>query len=279
MTDLVLTERATNARTTRARVVVFFLAAYAFTWFGNVGNWIHASDWWPRPMFPLGPIMAAPLVIGLTEGRAGLKAWWRRICRFRAPVRLYVAAVGGTSALILLSVGLALALGAKMPTAAQWAAWPVIFASLPIGILDGPGPEELSFRGFGQYELQRSMSAFAASLWIGLGVLVWHFPILVTGGIPWPIAIALPAVSVVYAWLYQVSRSVWPLVALHVTVNLVSGAYFGSMFSKHDDELYIAFFTLGLVAWALALRVRLGPGLGGKGVTTAESMASPVGAG
>ena len=265
--------------TTRLRLLVFFVTAYALTWFGNLGNWIHPSDWWPRPMFALGPIIAAPLVIGFTEGRAGLKAWWFRICRVRAPSWLYVAAVGGTLALIALSVGLALLFGARMPTAAQWARWPVIFATLPIGILAGPAPEEPAFRGFGQYELQQTMSAFAASLWIGLGVLVWHFPILVTGGIPWPIAIALPAVSVVYAWMYQVGQSVWPLVALHLTVNQVSGVYFGSMFTKHDDELYIGFFTLGLVAWALALRLRLGPGLGGQGTQRAEPMTIPVASG
>ena len=252
----------------RARVLLFFVTAYAFTWFGNLGNLIHASDWWPRPMFPLGPIIAAPLVIGITEGRAGLKAWWTRIRRFRAPAWLYAVAVGGTSILIALSVGLALLLGARMPTAVQWAGWPAILWSLPIGILDGPAPEELSFRGFGQYELQQTMSPFAASLWIGLGVLVWHFPILFTGGIPWPIAIALPAVSVVYAWMYQAGQSVWPLVALHATVNMVSGVYVGSMFSKRDDELYIVFFTLGFVAWAVGLRLTLGRDLGAPGEPT-----------
>ena len=54
---------------TQRRIVIFFLVTYALSWFGWLGNWLAPSEYWPLPMNPLGPIVAAPLVIWLTEGR------------------------------------------------------------------------------------------------------------------------------------------------------------------------------------------------------------------
>ena len=44
----------------RQRVLLFFLVAILLTWFGHLGNALHAASWWPRPMFVWGPIIAAP---------------------------------------------------------------------------------------------------------------------------------------------------------------------------------------------------------------------------
>ena len=37
-------------------------------------------SWWLVPlnagMLPVGPLLAALLVVGLSEGKAGMKAWW-----------------------------------------------------------------------------------------------------------------------------------------------------------------------------------------------------------
>ncbi|HEX9894454.1 MAG TPA: CPBP family intramembrane glutamic endopeptidase [Gemmatimonadales bacterium] len=246
---------------TRIRILAFFLLAYALTWFGNLGNVIHPAVWWPRPMFVLGPILAAPLVIGWTEGRAGLLAWWHRILRFRAPGRIYAAGLLIPLAIIVTSAALAVAAGASLPPIAAWN-WGALLVALPIVPLGGPIPEEPAFRGYGQHVLQQTMSPLAASLWIGLGVLVWHLPILIIGGIPWPIAVALPAVSVVYAWLYQAGGSIWPLVGLHFIQNLVGGMLFGAMFDGRGDVVWTGFLAALYVLWALILAWRLGPTLG-----------------
>ena len=210
----------------------------------------------------MGPHHRRPLVIGLTAGRAGLKAWWDRIRRFRAPGRVYAAAVLMPLGVVLVSAALAVAAGARISPAAGWSGWTVFLVGIPIVLLDGPIPEELSFRGYGQDRLQQTMPALEAGLWIGLGVLVWHLPVLLGRQIPWPYAIALPAVSIVYAWLYQAGGSVWPLVLLHRMHNLISGITVGRMFSPQDNVLLAGFIAVFYAAAALILAWRLGPSLG-----------------
>ena len=53
------------------RIVLFFLVTYALSWFGHLGNWLLPGPYWPLPMNPLGPIIAAPLVLWFAEGSAG----------------------------------------------------------------------------------------------------------------------------------------------------------------------------------------------------------------
>jgi membrane protease YdiL (CAAX protease family) len=256
--------RALSMTVIHRRILAFFLLSYGLTWFGTLGNWLFPSEAWPRPMFPFGPIIAAPLVIWLTQGRAGLVAWWRRIIRFRAPVWVYATAIVVTLAIIVSSVGLAIAIGTPALALPDVGGLSGALIAAPIVLMDGPAPEEPAFRGYGQYELQETVSPLVASLWIGLGVLIWHLPVLLLQQIPWPIAFALPAVSVVYAWLYQAGRSIWPLVALHFTVNYFGGEYFGRMFAEPDTPVWTGFLSVFFVAWATLLARRLGPSLGRK---------------
>jgi CAAX protease family protein len=242
------------------RIVAFFLLAYALTWFGHVGNALLPSPAWPLPMFPFGPLIAAPVVIGWTEGRAGLAAWLRRIARVRAPARVYAAAFLVPLAIVLASVGLAVALGTPAGPLPGYGLAQLL-AFVPLVALDGPAPEEASFRGYGQHELQTVVSPLAAGLWIGLGVLVWHAPVLIGGYIPWTIAVALPAVSVVYAWLYRAGGSVWPLVVLHFVINYFGAGLFGAVFAPEDAEIWTGLLAGFFVLWALLLAWHLGPSL------------------
>ncbi len=248
---------------TTTRLVTFFILACAFAWFGNLGNWLWPSKGWPVPMNPLGPLIAAIVVIWYFEGRAGLGQWWRRLMRFRAPVWLYALVFFVPLAIIIASIWLAIAVGTPAgPLPPRGVAEFLIL--IPIMLIMGPLPEELAFRGYGQHELQKQLSPLAASLWIGFGVVVWHLPLLVGGYIPPFIALALPAVSVVYAWLYVNGHSVWPLVVLHFAQNYFGGEYFGLKFAQADRGVWIYFLTAFYILWALVLWWRLGPSLGRK---------------
>lgn len=243
------------------RISLFFLVAYAFTWFGHLGNWLVPSDAWPVPMFPLGPFIAALFVLWFTRGVAGLKDWLRRVVRFRAPLWVYAVLFFVPLAIILASVGLAIALGTPHgPLPAYSPIEYLLF--IPIVLLAGPAPEETAFRGLGQHQLQETISPLAASLWIGLGVLIWHLPLFFSGEIPWPIAVTLIAVSVVYAWLYVAGGSVWPLVTLHFVQNYFGGGYFGRLFSENDAAIWVGILTVFYIVWALFLVWNLGPSLG-----------------
>ena len=87
---------------THRRIILFFVVTYVLSWFGWLGNWIWPGlPIWPLPNNPFGPILAAPLVLWFTEGRAGLVAWLRRLGKFRAPVWIYGAALLVPLAIIL----------------------------------------------------------------------------------------------------------------------------------------------------------------------------------
>ncbi len=247
--------------TRHRRILAFFLLSYALSWFGLLGNWLFPAGFWPMPMNPFGPLLAAPIVIAFTEGRAGLVRWLRRIMRFSAPARVYAVAFLVPLAIIVVSVLLAKAVGvstAALP-AREAGEWLIL---IPIILILGPAPEEPAFRGFGQHELQATMSPLAAGLWIGLGVLVWHLPLLVLGEIPPPLVVTLIAVSVIYAWLYVAGGSIWPLVTLHFVQNYFGAEYLGTIFADADAWVWTGFLTLFYVAWAVLLAVRLGPSLG-----------------
>jgi len=245
----------------RLRILVFFLLSYAFTWFGHLGNWLLPSSAWPRPMNPFGPILAAILIILVTGGRAGLARWLRRIVRFRAPLRIYAAASAIPTLIILVSVALAVTIGTPVGSLPVFAPLELVLL-IPLVLIDGPALEEPAFRGFAQHELQQTLTPLAASLWIGSGVLIWHLPVLVLGLIPWPIAFAIVAVSVVYAWLYRAGGSIWPLIVLHFVQNAVGGEYFGQMFAASDGAVWVGFLSVFYIGWAAILVWRLGPSLG-----------------
>ena len=248
---------------TQRRIVIFFVVTYALTWFGWLGNWLAASEYWPLPMNPLGPIVAAPLVIWFTEGREGLMTWLRRIARFRAPLWVYAVAFFGPLAIILASIGLASASGAPtQPLPPRDFAEFLIL--IPVMLLLGPVEEELSFRGYGQHELQQAMSPLSAAIWIGVGVLIWHTPLFLVGSVPWPFIATLVAVSVVYAWLYQLGGSVWPLVILHFVVNYFGGEWLGEYIAEGGQVLYSIYFAAFYVIWVALIVWRYGPDLGRK---------------
>lgn len=59
------------------RLLTFFVLSYAISWL----SWpVYAMGLMPQTEFlPIGPLAAALIVIGLAEGRAGYRAWGRRI--------------------------------------------------------------------------------------------------------------------------------------------------------------------------------------------------------
>lgn len=247
---------------TVSKIILYFIVACSITWVGNLVNYLYpGANWWS--MFALGPILAAPLVIWMTDGGAAVKAWWKRIWRFNAPLYVYFCAIFVPLAIFVVSTGLAMAMTGDRPTAEAIAAWPDVLKFAPLMlVLGGPGGEEPGFRGYGQHELQKVMTPLTAACWIGLGVVVWHFPVFIEGNIPISIAACLIGVSVVYAWLYQAGGSVWPLVILHLMVNSVNSQYLANMLSEQGREIEVNIMTVFFIAWALLIAWRLGPNLG-----------------
>ncbi len=149
------------------RLSLFFLLTLVFTWGGILGNQLWPSEYWLQPMNPFGPLMAAPIAILLTEGRDGLAAWWRRVLTFRAPAWVYAAAFLGPLLVIAASMGLAGLAGMPLRPVPQISPVDALIM-VPIILLAGPMPEELTFRGHAQHELQELVSPLVAALVIGV---------------------------------------------------------------------------------------------------------------
>lgn len=246
------------------RMIYFFLLSYAFTWFGWLGNYLAPNAFFAffDPMNPLGPLMAAPIVMWLTEGGAGLKTWARRLIHFRAPVWVYAAAFGVPLAIILTARTLTAATGAIMLPLPELAIAD-FFLAIPLVLIAGPFPEEVSFRGYGQVELQKVVSPLAAALLIGVGVLIWHTPLILVGNLAWPWMATIVLVSVVYAWLYNAGGSVWPMVAVHFTVNYFGSEFLGATVAEpHTQMIYASIYFVCYLAWVAYIVVRHGPSLG-----------------
>lgn len=245
-------------------ILAFFALSCALTWSGYVGNLFWPSDNWPS-MNPLGPLIAAPIVIGWTEGRAGLRAWWRRITRFRAPGWVYAAAFCIPLAFIAGSFGLTVALGADVAPLPSYGVGEVLVTVAIVVMVFGPMTEEVSFRGYGLDALQRTISPLAASLWIGAGVALWHLPLFLSGDLPLTVLMPLGGVAVVYGWLYRAGGSVWPLVILHGQLNCVANLLTGPMMpDPRDQAVYLAILGVFYLAWAALIVLRCGPSLTGR---------------
>lgn len=246
------------------RIIIFFALSCALSWVGFFGNLVWPSDNWPS-MIPFGPIIAAPMVIGWTEGLAGLRAWWRRITKVRAPGWVYAAAFCIPLAIIAASFGLTIALGAELAPLPSYGFAEVLITVAVVVLIFGPMPEEVSFRGFGLDALQRRISPLAASLWIGAGVAVWHLPLFLTGELPLTVLMPLAGVAVVYGWLYRAGGSVWPLVILHGQLNCMANLVTGPMMPNAADQaVYLAILGVFYLVWAGLIVRHTGPSLDGR---------------
>jgi hypothetical protein len=125
----------------RYPLLAFFGMTYAITWcllpFGTFGAY--------------GPLVAAIVVLSLTQGRAGLRKLGSRMIRWRVRWYWYALAVGLPLSVFALDVTLNVALGAPAPSLAQFSPWHavvVVFALRLVNPLDGPMGEEPGWRGF-----------------------------------------------------------------------------------------------------------------------------------
>ena len=244
------------------KVILFFLIAYAFSWVGYILNYLSPGSGFSS-MNPLGPILAAPLTLWLTEGGAAVKAWWARIWRFKAPIWVYFCAIFVTAAIIASSTAMTMALSGDRPLPEELAQFPNALIAFPIiTIVFGPFGEEPGFRGHGQFSLEQVMSPLTASLWIGLGVVIWHAPLFIAGELPYQLGVCIVAVSVVYAWLFRAGGSVWPLILLHGMINTFNGNYVKEWMTPEDNNIELYFLTGFFILWAVLIVWRNGASLG-----------------
>jgi len=162
----------------------------------------------------IGPLAASLLMTGVTEGRAGLKAFLRRFMQFRVGLKWYLLVIVGYPVVYL--VGLVPVLGAEaysgimenLPVAIA-----VYLPALLIGLIFPSLGEEPGWRGFALPHLQRQLGPLPGTLILGSMVALWHLPIYFIPGFTTldsfdPAAIlfqsgAIIAASITWSWLYN----------------------------------------------------------------------------
>lgn len=154
----------------RHPMVSFFVLAYALSWmFLPFGTF-----------FPPGALIAALVVVSLTQGVAGLKALGSRLIRWRVRWVWYAVAIAVPLLVHLVTISFNMALGAPSPASAQFTPWYGIALAIGMNMVDplgGPFNEEPSFRGVAQPKLQTNRTPLAATVIMALAVTGWHLPL------------------------------------------------------------------------------------------------------
>jgi membrane protease YdiL (CAAX protease family) len=182
----------------RHPVLTFFVLACALSW--------AAIPW--QSFFAPGVLVAALIVVALTEGVAGLKAMGSRLIRWRVSWIWYALALGVPLAVTFAAIGLNTAFGAPVPEIAEFSVWyglPMAIAINMVNPLNAQLPEEASFRGWAQPKLQSTRTPLAATVLMAIGVTIWHIPLVVMpqfGSSPIE-TLATIAVTFWYAWLFN----------------------------------------------------------------------------
>jgi uncharacterized protein len=201
----------------RHSIITFFVLAYAISWaflpIESVG------------FLPSGPLLAALIVIPITQGRAGLRELGSRLIRWRVRWYWYAVAIGLPLAVHLAIVGLNVAAGAGVPslTFTSLTTFLIIFAVRLVNPADGPLGEHPGWNGVALPGLQGAgYSPLLATAILAPLVAGWHLPtfFLEEGGLQPSVLVAglvvTMAVTFWYAWLFNhTAGSILLLVVAH----------------------------------------------------------------
>jgi membrane protease YdiL (CAAX protease family) len=182
----------------RHPVITFFVLACALSW--------AAIPW--QSFFAPGVLVAALIVVSLTEGVAGLRAMGSRLIRWRVSWIWYALALAVPLAVKFASIGLNNALGAPVAHIAEFSVWyslPMAIAINIVSPINAQLPEEASFRGWAQPKLQSTRTPLTATVLMAIGVTIWHIPFFLMPQFGSSLIEATGTVAVTfwYAWLFN----------------------------------------------------------------------------
>lgn len=233
----------------RHPLITFFVLTYAIGW-GCIPFWTFAA---------FSPLVAALIVIPLTQGLSGLRELGSRMIRWRVRWYWYAVAIGLPLAVVALTAGLNVALGASAPSLAQYGSVTTVLMVFAVRLVnpgDGALGEEPGWRGFALPGLQSTLSPLVSTMILGVLVTGWHAPILFLedGGLqPFMIVgylLGSFAVTFWYSWLFnRTGGSVLITLVSHATQGTIT---IGGLWSVGADFAQ-ANLLFGVVASAVAI--------------------------
>jgi CAAX protease family protein len=222
----------------------FFFMAYAFSWIILIPFILQEWGFLPKVFsftFVLnpfvGPTLAALIMTGLLEGKAGVSRLLRRCVQVRAGWQWYLFILLGIPALLVL--GTVVLPGALTGFRGLPPAFLIVYLVnfLIIAFLGGPLGEEPGWRGFALPRLQRSYGPLWGTLLLGFLWACWHLPHFLTsvqGGGPgttfatfltnFPIfGLMVVAIAIIMTWVFNHTRgSLFIAILLHASINTFS---------------------------------------------------------
>jgi uncharacterized protein len=261
----------------RHPLTTFFVLAYAISW---VGWPLYAAGIWPIPFLATGPLIAALIVIPISQGLSGLRELGSRMIRWRVRWYWYVVAVGLPLAVLLVTVGLNVALGAGAPSLAgvgSSSTLLMVFAVRLINPLDGPMGEEPGWRGFALPGLQTTLSPLVTTMILAVLITGWHLPTFLLEGFQPSIfvggVVGTVAVTFWYTWLFNhTGGSVLLVLVAHSIQGTIK---IGAPWSASADVAQ-ALLVYAFVASAVAIGLVIFDRKAWRGPAAAETTTPPV---
>ena len=186
------------------QLVVFVVLAYALSWWAWIWYRLDPGNV-DAPILPIGPLLAALIVLAMIGGWPAIKGLLCKIVHWRVGWKWYALVLLLPVALTLSAFAINLLLGAQrvagieVPDAGQMAVR-FVFIFLWIGLGEEPG-----WRGFALPRLLVGRTALAAAVILGLIHLVWHAPLYgveYDSANVWPWGISVVCYSIVVCWIY-----------------------------------------------------------------------------
>ena len=233
----------------RYQLAIFFTISIATFYAGNLWKVKDPNSPWFLTI--LGTGLGALLVVSLTEGWAGVKAWASRIVRWRASLVWYAAALTIPLLLQLSGYGLNLALGAHSSVgiiSSRLSLWFPQFIQVFLVIALG---EETGFRGYALPKLMERHSPLVATLILGVLHAMWHVPLFLTGD-SWWVVLHVIGGAFLFTLIFMNTRgSVLLAMILHSANNawstVISGSFVGSYMDQHTMLVGLMFMAMTVV--------------------------------
>jgi uncharacterized protein len=257
----------------RHPIITFFVLTYVIAW-GLIPFWTFQAG---------APLIAALIVVPLTQGVAGLKELGLRMIRWRVRWYWYAAAIGVPLAVVSLTAGLNVAFGASVPSLASYGSISTVLMVFAIRLVnpgDGALGEEPGWRGFALPGLQGSgYSPLVSTLILGALVTGWHVPLLfLEKGLLRPSIIVgfllgTMAVTFWYTWLFNhTGGSVLMTIVSHAAQGTIT---IGGFWSLGADFARANLLT-GVVWLAVAIGLVVFDWKAWRGPAPSEATTPPV---
>ncbi len=230
--------RGIKALLARHPLVSFFVLAFAGTWLfelpyvlseygaGLLPTRSPVLIWTSPASIFMGPFLAAFVMTGVTEGRAGVRRFLRRFVLWRVGLRWYLFAFVGIPVIAVLSVVVIPGVLGSFQGLGALAPLPLLGIFVYVLFLGGALGEEPGWRGFALPRLQSLHGPLLGSLILGPLWALWHLPLFWT---PWNeltafnvvvFVLATTCLAIMYTWVFNNTKgSVLMAILIHASFN------------------------------------------------------------